>query len=49
MEAASVPAAQPAAPGQALRDWVGKYGLIVVLLIMPVAFGISDLLSDRSR
>ena len=49
MEAASVPATRPAAPGQALRDWVGKYGLIVVLLIMPVAFGISDLLSDEGN
>jgi branched-chain amino acid transport system permease protein len=49
MEAASVPAARPAAPGQALRDWVGKYGLVVVLLIMPVAFGISDLLGDQGN
>src|SRR5215213_1227033 len=49
MEAASVSATRPAAPGQALRDWVGKYGLIVVLLIMPVAFGISDLLSDQGN
>jgi len=49
MEAASVPATRPAAPGQALRDWVGKYGLIVVLLIMPVAFGISDLLGDQGN
>src|SRR5215217_1302887 len=47
MEAASVSATRPAAPGQALRDWVGKYGLIVVLLIMPVTFGISDLLGDE--
>jgi branched-chain amino acid transport system permease protein len=47
MEAASVPASRPAAPGQALRNWVEKYGLIVVLLIMPVAFGISDLLGDE--
>jgi branched-chain amino acid transport system permease protein len=43
MEAATVPAARPAAPGQAVRDFVSKYGLIVVLLIMPVAFAISDL------
>jgi branched-chain amino acid transport system permease protein len=49
MEAASVPTTRPAAPGQALRDWVGKYGLIVVLLIMPVAFGISDLLGDQGN
>jgi branched-chain amino acid transport system permease protein len=43
MEAATVPAERPAAPGQALREFVSTYGLIVVLLIMPVAFGISDL------
>jgi branched-chain amino acid transport system permease protein len=47
MEAASVPAARPAAPGQAVRDFISKYGLIVVLLIMPVGFAISDLLSDE--
>jgi branched-chain amino acid transport system permease protein len=52
MEAASVPAERPAAPGQALREFVSKYGLIVVLLIMPVAFGVNDLTSgegDLSR
>jgi branched-chain amino acid transport system permease protein len=52
MEAASVPAARPAAPGQAVRDFFSKFGLIIVLLIMPVAFGIHDLTSgegDLSR
>jgi branched-chain amino acid transport system permease protein len=52
MEAASVPAERPAAPGQALREAISKYGLIAVLLIMPVAFGINDLTSgegDLSR
>jgi branched-chain amino acid transport system permease protein len=52
MEAASVPTARPAAPGQAVRDFISKYGLIAVLLIMPVAFGIHDLTSgegDLSR
>jgi branched-chain amino acid transport system permease protein len=52
MEAASVPSARPGAPGQAVRDFISKYGLIVVLLIMPVAFGINDLTSgegDLSR
>jgi branched-chain amino acid transport system permease protein len=49
MEAASVPAARSAAPGQAVRDFVSKYGLIVVLLIMPVAFGISDLTGDQGN
>jgi branched-chain amino acid transport system permease protein len=43
MEAASVPATRPAAPGQAVREFVSQYGLIVVLLIMPVAFAIADL------
>jgi branched-chain amino acid transport system permease protein len=49
MEAASVPAAPPAPPGQAARDFVSKYGLIVVLLIMPVAFAISDLTGDQGN
>jgi branched-chain amino acid transport system permease protein len=49
MEAASVPATRPAAPGQALREFIGKYGLIIVLLIMPVAFAISDLLGDQGN
>jgi branched-chain amino acid transport system permease protein len=48
MEAASV-AARPAAPGQAVRDFIGKYGLIVVLLLMPVIFAISDLTSDTDN
>src|SRR5688572_27815550 len=48
MEAASVPATRPAAPGQAVRDFVSKYGLIAVLLAMPVAFAISDLTSDEA-
>jgi branched-chain amino acid transport system permease protein len=43
MEAASVPATRPAAPGQAARDFVSKYGLIVVLLILPVYYGVKDI------
>jgi branched-chain amino acid transport system permease protein len=46
MEAASVPAERPAAPGQAARDFVSKYGLIIVLLAMPVYYGIKDLTGD---
>ena len=46
MEAASVPAGRPAAPGQAVRDAVSKYGLIVILLILPVYFAFSDLFSE---
>ena len=49
MEAASVPAGRPAAPGQAVRDAVSKYGLIVILLILPVYYAISDLLSDEDN
>ena len=47
MEAASVPAERPAAPGQAARDFVSKYGLIVVLLAMPVYYAIQDLTGDE--
>jgi branched-chain amino acid transport system permease protein len=47
MEAASVPAARQAPPGQALRAFVSNYGLIAVLLVMPVAFAISDLTGDE--
>ena len=47
MEAASVPATRPAAPGQAARDFVSKYGLIAVLLAMPVYYAISDLTGDE--
>src|SRR5918994_3918899 len=47
MEAASVPATRPAAPGQAARDFVWKYGLIIVLLILPVWYGVKDLTGDE--
>ena len=45
MAAAGLPAATPA-PIQALRGFLSKYGLILVLLIMPVAFGIHDLRTE---
>ena len=45
MEAASVPAA-PAVPRQRLREFVARYGLVIVLLILPVAFAIDDLSKD---
>lgn len=48
MEAASVPAT-PAASGQAVRGFISKYGLIVVLLAMPVYFAIQDLTSDTDN
>lgn len=42
MAAASLPAAQPG-PLRAARSFLGQYGLILVLLILPVAFAIQDL------
>jgi branched-chain amino acid transport system permease protein len=49
MEAASVPARRSATPGQVVRDFIAKYGLIVVLLAMPVVFAISDITSDTEN
>src|SRR3712207_9000703 len=42
MEAASVPAPQ-ASPQDRLRSFIGQFGLIIVLLILPVYFAIDDL------
>src|SRR3954464_5180475 len=47
MEAATVPAA-PAVKGERLRNFVGTYGLIAVLLALPVYFAIYDLIHDHS-
>jgi branched-chain amino acid transport system permease protein len=47
MEAASISSAPPAPGfGAAVRKFVDRYGLIIVLLAMPVAFGIHDLIKD---
>src|SRR3954462_7602455 len=48
MEAASVPA-RATAPGQAVRGFIGKYGLIVVLLAMPVYYAFADITSDTDN
>lgn len=45
MEAASIPTPRPS-PLKVLQGWVSKYGLIVVLLIMPVYYGIQDLADE---
>ncbi len=45
MAAASLPAA-PSAGLVAVRKFLSQYGLIAVLLIMPVAFGIHDLRTE---
>src|SRR4051794_37600408 len=44
MEAASIPAAAPLAPR--VRSWVSNYGLIAVLLTLPVIFLVQDLVHD---
>jgi branched-chain amino acid transport system permease protein len=45
MEAASISAPRPAF-GDQVRKFVDRFGLPLVLLIMPVAFGINDLTTD---
>jgi branched-chain amino acid transport system permease protein len=42
LEAASVPAPRQAV-GERVRDLISKYGLIAVLLVLPVVYGIQDL------
>ena len=44
----AAPTAVGPAPGAAIREFLSKYGLILVLLIMPVVFGINDLREDGS-
>src|SRR4051812_19844477 len=47
MEAATVETEKPARRSrEVVGELISKYGLIVLLLIMPVAFGISDLKDD---
>jgi branched-chain amino acid transport system permease protein len=49
LEAASIPArATRAAPFTAVRNFFSRYGLIIVLLVLPVAFGINDLRVDHN-
>src|SRR4051795_6517313 len=44
MEAASIPAGPPAS--QRIRALIGSYGLLAVLLALPVYYAISDLVDD---
>src|SRR4051812_11720327 len=45
MEAASVPASKPVA-SQRLQKFISSYGLIAVLLALPVVYGFQDLRDD---
>src|SRR5436190_11960579 len=48
MEASSARVAAPVGAGlwDAVRKFLGRYGLILVLLILPVRYGIQDLQND---
>jgi branched-chain amino acid transport system permease protein len=46
VEAASATAAPPRRRSEAVREFVSRYGLIAILLIMPVVYGIQDLSDD---
>ncbi|MEA2443521.1 MAG: branched-chain amino acid transport system permease protein [Thermoleophilales bacterium] len=46
MEAASISAKPSRGAGDVARELLSKYGLIVVLAVLPVYYGISDLLND---
>jgi branched-chain amino acid transport system permease protein len=43
MESASIPARPPRARGDVVREFISRFGLIGVLLILPVVYGIQDL------
>ena len=46
MEAASVTGAPPRRRSDAIREFISSYGLIAILLVLPVVYGIQDLSED---
>ena len=46
MEAASVTGAPPRRRSEAVREFISRYGLIAILLVLPVVYGIQDLSND---
>jgi branched-chain amino acid transport system permease protein len=46
MESASIPARPARARADVVREFVSKFGLIALLLILPVVYGIQDLQDD---
>jgi branched-chain amino acid transport system permease protein len=46
LEAASAAARPPSSFWTSVRTFLGKWGLIIVLLIMPVTYGVQDLTND---
>jgi branched-chain amino acid transport system permease protein len=46
LEAASVTATPPRRRADAVREFISRYGLIAILLVLPVVYGIQDLQDD---
>jgi branched-chain amino acid transport system permease protein len=46
LEAASVTAAPPRRRSEAVREFISRYGLIAILLVLPVAYGVQDLSNE---
>jgi len=46
MESASIPARPSRPRGEVVREFISRFGLIAILLILPVAYGIQDLQQD---
>jgi branched-chain amino acid transport system permease protein len=46
VEAASVTPAPPGRRADAVREFISRYGLIAILLVLPVVYGIQDLQDD---
>src|SRR3954463_13048356 len=50
MEAAALPVrrARRSSAAAAIRKFIGRYGLIVLLLLLPVYFGVQDIVQGHS-
>jgi hypothetical protein len=43
LEAASVISEPPRRRSEAVREFISRYGLIAILLVLPVVYGVQDL------
>ena len=46
MESASIPVRPTRSRAEVVREYISRFGLIVLLLILPVVYGIQDLQDD---
>src|SRR5829696_5760574 len=46
MESASIPVRPTRSRGEVVREFISRFGLIAILLILPVVYGIQDLQDD---